>query len=134
MIWYSNECYICYNDFSNKLPRVVSYKCLHAVCFECWVEMAHKMKLNSLEKCSICKAERFRHPAAVICEQNIITTYDGNLLYANDDLLSRDFIQEQIIKNFKQTCNIIFPDQNQRFLFAEKMEHKNRIYLLSQTT
>lgn len=134
MGWHSNECYVCLENFSTDRPRVLSYKCLHAVCFECWVDMAHKMRLNVINRCSICKAVRFRHPAAVVCEQNIITTYDGNLLYANNDLLSRDFIQEQIIKNFKQTCNINFPDKNQRYLFAEKMERKNRIYLLSQTT
>lgn len=50
MEWYSYECFLCLDEFSEHKPRTFTSLCQHAICIEC------AKKLPSKNKCTYCSA------------------------------------------------------------------------------
>jgi DNA-directed RNA polymerase subunit RPC12/RpoP len=96
--WHDTDCYVCFEEFCNDRPRVLSYHCRHAVCIDCWTTMTFKLPINKLHKCSYCGSSIFRDPRGVTSQYTIIETSAGDKLLANDlGPLCKDFIQAQLV-------------------------------------
>ena len=50
--WHSDECYICYDTFGVKCPRLTPNTCRHSVCIDCWKKSVAAFG----ENCQYCKA------------------------------------------------------------------------------
>ena len=48
--WYSNECFICLEEFCESNPRIFAYQCIHCICGKCLTV------LKNNTECTVCNS------------------------------------------------------------------------------
>ena len=56
--WRMAECYVCYREFEDTIPRAFPFECDHEICKECFVEYSkHLQSMGKvLPTCGMCKS------------------------------------------------------------------------------